>query len=395
MLPKCYLLDVKYNPWRTEAVTKRFSDANLDVERFIGLHGTASGLTTTTTVWDAERDNPYRISPGQASITISKIMLLQHMLDVGDDVAIMFENDVRLCGNFKEELAKTMAALPDDWEVVHLGWCCIGGKPKTVVNDRVQEIREPLCCHALMFKRPAMKLALEQLRDNYLGTPSDTVLAHKVYPKLRHYCAVPALAFQDESASEAAKYEVYTDVVGWFDWHQIYDEQLTGFDRNQATMVEVGTFKGRSAIYLASEIKRRHKNVTLYCVDHWRGNADEPNMAKMIEDAKGDFYPEFIRNINRTGVADYIKPLRMSSVEGAAQFADRSVDFVFIDAGHSYDDVKADLAAWYPKVKPGRSMAGHDIGSDQVRRAVREHCASVGKVHREWENCWIIDGCNA
>jgi len=395
--PKMYCLTAKYLPWRDAKAAERFKEAGLDVEFFYGLNGTAWGLTTTTTVWDAERENPYRISPGQASITISKMMLLQHALDMGDEEIILFENDVKFCDNFKEEFAKSYAALPADWEAVHIGYCCESGKPTKIVNERIKEINWPLCCHALMFKRSAMKLALEQLRDNYGGTPSDTVLAKKVYPKLKHYCFVPQLAFQDATTSEAAKYEVFSDVQGWTtkDILQIYDEQLTGFGGNPAIVVEVGTWKGRSAIYMASEIKRRLKNVQFYCVDTWEGNPDEPDMQELIKDAnaKGGLYNEFIRNINRTGVADYIIPLRMTSVEGAAQFKDKSINFCYIDAGHSYENVLADLRAYYPKMAPGSSICGHDIARDSVRRAVKDFCREIGKVHREYEESWIIDGC--
>ena len=396
MLPKMMYLTVKANPWRNEAVEQRFKEAGLDVERFDGIHGQTVGIIPYNTVYDVEKEHSYRINQGKLSITISKLLVWQHALDVvpDDEPVIIFENDVTFVPNFKEELAKTIAALPADWQVCHLGHLCTDKKPRTIINDRIHEVHWPLACHAVMWKKSALRLAIDVFKSSDYGTPSDIILQHKVFPKLRHYCAVPAIAFTDQTPGEAGNTVYWTDVIGWFDWQQIYDEQLTGFGMNQAVMVEVGTFKGRSAIYLASEIKRRHKNVDLFCVDHWLGNADEPNMAEMIKDAnaRGGLYKEFIENINRCGVADYIKPLRMSSVEGAAQFKDRSVHFVFIDAGHSYADVSADLRAWYPKMHPGGSMAGHDIGSDDVRRAVRDFAKSIGKTHREWENCWILDG---
>lgn len=400
--PKMYFLDVDFNPWRTEIVTQRFKEAGLEVERFPGVHGTSVGLASTTTVWDAERSNPYRISPGQQSIAITKMLMYQRILDRGildkdDSSVLVFENDVRLANNFKEELAKSMAALPANWEAVHVGFCCGEGKPKTVINDRVCQIPGVLCCHALMFKRKAVEQAYHLLRSGqvFFGTPSDTLFAKRLYPKLNHYCFVPQLAFQDATDSEAAKMITWEDAQGWFDWQQIIDEQLTGFGNNKATFVEVGTWKGRSAIYTASEIKRRLKNVELICVDTWKGNADEPDMAAMIAAAGGDIWPEFWRNINRAGVVDYITPMRMTSLEAAAKFADRSIHFCFLDAGHSYEDMSADLPAWYPKMVPGSSMAGHDIARDGVRRAVRDFCRKIGKTHREWKECWIIDGCNA
>jgi predicted O-methyltransferase YrrM len=48
------------------------------------------------------------------------------------------------------------------------------------------------------------------------------------------------------------------------------------------------------------------------------------------------------------------------SVEAAKQFEDDYFDFVYIDANHTYEGVIADLEAWYPKVRKGGMVAGHD-----------------------------------
>jgi hypothetical protein len=69
-------------------------------------------------------------------------------------------------------------------------------------------------------------------------------------------------------------------------------------------------------------------------------------------------------------------------------YEDESLDFVFLDASHKYDDIKADLFAWYPKVKKGGIFAGHDYPTwTQVVRAVDEFFPS--KNFRVSENCWI------
>ena len=44
----------------------------------------------------------------------------------------------------------------------------------------------------------------------------------------------------------------------------------------------------------------------------------------------------------------------------ALQFADGTFDFVYIDADHTYEGVRDDLEAWWPKVKPGGVLGGHD-----------------------------------
>lgn len=70
---------------------------------------------------------------------------------------------------------------------------------------------------------------------------------------------------------------------------------------------------------------------------------------------------------------------RLTSVQAAERLEDRSVDFVYIDARHDYDSVLEDLRAWFPKVRAGGILAGHDYvtgrfpqGDFGVRQAVDE-----------------------
>lgn len=65
--------------------------------------------------------------------------------------------------------------------------------------------------------------------------------------------------------------------------------------------------------------------------------------------------------------------LRMDSVEAASQFPDKSLSFVYLDGDHSYDGVRRDLAAWWPKVQSHGVIAGHDYYDKppfQVRSAL-------------------------
>jgi hypothetical protein len=112
---------------------------------------------------------------------------------------------------------------------------------------------------------------------------------------------------------------------------------------------------GSSASFIAVEIINSGKKVTFDCVDTWKGSSEHQN----VEEVKNDtLYETFLSNIE--SVKHVINPIRMDSVLAAKLYKDNSLDFVFIDASHEYQAVKNDIEAWYPKVKDGGVLAGHD-----------------------------------
>jgi predicted O-methyltransferase YrrM len=75
----------------------------------------------------------------------------------------------------------------------------------------------------------------------------------------------------------------------------------------------------------------------------------------------------------------------MNSKEASEDFPNESVDFCYIDANHNYNDVKEDISLWYPKIKKGGILAGHDWDAPgepdypwrhTVQRAVKEFILS-------------------
>ncbi len=77
---------------------------------------------------------------------------------------------------------------------------------------------------------------------------------------------------------------------------------------------------------------------------------------------------------------------RMTTTEAAKQVPDHSLDFVFVDADHSYEGCLADIVNWTPKVRPSGIIAGHDYGWATVRRAVDE-TGGVTTTHED--NVWV------
>lgn len=85
--------------------------------------------------------------------------------------------------------------------------------------------------------------------------------------------------------------------------------------------------------------------------------------------------------------------IRQRSVDAAQMFADRSLDFVYIDANHDYAHVAEDIAAWWPKMNPGGIFAGHDYNeiSPDLRRAVDEFVCRHGLALHVTECDFIYD----
>lgn len=84
-------------------------------------------------------------------------------------------------------------------------------------------------------------------------------------------------------------------------------------------------------------------NLKLLCVDKWDRNPRAYELAKEVLAR----YPGATMQ-------------RADSVEAANTFNDGSLDFVFIDADHTYEAVKRDIEAWTPKVRKGGVMYGHN-----------------------------------
>jgi predicted O-methyltransferase YrrM len=193
------------------------------------------------------------------------------------------------------------------------------------------------------------------------------------------------------------------NIPGWFDWADWAKETIAALPAG-AVYVEVGCFLGKSTAAIAQMIQASGKQIALHAVDTFcvAGNGD-PALLQFID--KGtlltslppqyDFKKQFEANLKAAGVRKLVKVVQRASVEAAKAYVDGGVDVVFIDADHSYEAVRADSAAWWPKLKPGGIMAGHDIHTyDSVWRAVHdEFKIQNAKLKVEVignQNIWVI-----
>jgi predicted O-methyltransferase YrrM len=169
-----------------------------------------------------------------------------------------------------------------------------------------------------------------------------------------------------------------TEGEDWFTYPELY-KAIVSAAPNKAHFVEVGVWKGRSAAYMAVEIINSKKIIQFDLVDTWEGSVEHQPLQE-------DVFEIFSKNI--APVSSYVNIKRMDSLSAAATYEDKSLDFVFIDAAHDYDNVKADINAWLPKVKQGGYLAGHDYPAWQgVKMAVDEIFGSENIQSNE--GCWL------
>jgi hypothetical protein len=92
--------------------------------------------------------------------------------------------------------------------------------------------------------------------------------------------------------------------------------------------------------------------------------------------------------------------MELTSEEASKLFEDNSIDYIYIDAIHSYDEVKKDIALWFPKVRVGGVLSGHDYafgshtgetGYRGLMKAVNEFVQEKGlKLYNPYEDWWVV-----
>jgi hypothetical protein len=153
-------------------------------------------------------------------------------------------------------------------------------------------------------------------------------------------------------------------------------------------VVEVGVSRGDNAKMMMMNLPL----AKFYLVDSYDVNNSTFQFSKdgkvhvFTQEERAQFIEEARRN-----VAEYAgnrcEWFIDDSALVAAKFPDDHFDFVYIDAQHDYDSVKRDIEAWWPKVKKGGFLAGHDYGGD-VAKAIQEKFGSVSSGYgSDW---WVV-----
>lgn len=159
------------------------------------------------------------------------------------------------------------------------------------------------------------------------------------------------------TASFADAWVAVAGVEGWLTEGQA--EEL--FDAARAcpsggTIVEIGSFRGRSTIVLALGAA---DGTRVMAIDPHAGNDRGPQEIEGFETEAADDHQTFLRNLTDADVADLITHVRKSSGEALAD-VEADIDVLFIDGAHRYGPARADIRDYGARVSEGGIMLIHD-----------------------------------
>ncbi len=184
---------------------------------------------------------------------------------------------------------------------------------------------------------------------------------------------------------------IYQNIHGWFDYEECFQKAVETCPEN-GKIVELGCWKGKSSTFLITEALNSGKNMELHFVDTWAGspehlNPDEGAYEEGLVDDPDFVYKIFLENINKI---DYPKHIhKMHTFQASKLFENNSIDFLFIDTAHEFRHVEKEISLWYPKVKSGGIISGHDYFYPGVMRAVKDFSRKYDISVRISNSSWI------
>jgi hypothetical protein len=187
------------------------------------------------------------------------------------------------------------------------------------------------------------------------------------------------------------------DLQGWNSQHDIFKEILS---QGARIIVDVGVWKGGSTIFLADLLKQRNVAGVVIAVDTFLGSAEHWNrdsdMFDLIPRRHGMplLYEQFLTNVVRRGLQEYIVPLPQTSETAAAILKRLGIrpDLVHLDAGHEYDCVLRDARVYWEILTPEGYLVGDDYVPlwDGVVQAANVFSTQVGVTLTEAYPKWVL-----
>jgi predicted O-methyltransferase YrrM len=164
------------------------------------------------------------------------------------------------------------------------------------------------------------------------------------------------------------------DMQGWTSNSRSFELAIK--EVNPKFIIEVGSWKGASAVHMAGLAPEAH----ILCIDTWLGSPEMVSLNNNLYDhfrrlhGWPQLYFTFISNVIRHVGRERICPLPMPSTVAAPLLKKMNVqaDFIYIDGSHEYLDVARDVDDYWPLLRKGGVMLLDDYGFPGVKKAIDE-----------------------
>lgn len=189
------------------------------------------------------------------------------------------------------------------------------------------------------------------------------------------------------------------DLTGWNGESPVFRKLIE--ETNPSIIIEVGTWKGQSAINMGKVVREKNLKTVIYCVDTWLGAiefwdklSDTPGRNLLLKNGYPQIYYQFLSNVVHEDLQSIILPFPNTSENGFRYLSSKSVksELIYIDASHEEKDVYNDITNYYHLLSDRGVIFGDDYYSwpsvaKSVDRFVRENNFNFEILEN---NFWVI-----
>ncbi len=172
-----------------------FSERGVDAQFFYGFDAVKLGVDTTCVY---ERDSPgsgYKMGQKPTGIWLSHRSLWAALLLLPDDLFLILEDDASFPVDWRGRVGSAIVDA-GDFDVLFVGSCCTGDKPRTHIAGAVYEVRWPICLQGYVVRRSALETMIKTQDDARCYAPMDISLVLHTFEQLKVRTVLPRILDQ-------------------------------------------------------------------------------------------------------------------------------------------------------------------------------------------------------
>lgn len=193
---------------------------------------------------------------------------------------------------------------------------------------------------------------------------------------------------------DLAQYELDGD--GWNSDSPVFERLIE--ETRPTLIIEVGSWKGASAIHMASLLKKHKIAGAILCIDTWLGSVSHRQMYPeelRLQHGYPRLYFQFLANVIHSGHDDTIIPFPQTSLQAGHWLGQINLNagLIYLDGAHEDYWVYAEAKQYWDLTAPGGVLFGDDYGegwSGEVEVAVDRFSAEIGMQPEIFENKWML-----